>query len=48
LPLNRLSPAHMEKVMGVLKRFNGVVSLEVFSAPALNASMVHLLSQWHR
>ena len=48
LPLNRLSPAHMEKVMGVLKRFNGVVSLEVFSAPALNASMAHLLSQWHR
>lgn len=48
LPLNRLSPAHMETVMRVLKRFSGVVSLEVFSAPALNASMAHLLDQWFR
>ncbi len=48
LPLNRLTPAHMEKVMRVLKRFSGVVSLEVFSAPALNASMAHLFDQWFR
>lgn len=46
LPLNRLSPSHMEKVMGVLKRFRGVVSLELFSFEALNASMKHLLDQW--
>ena len=46
LPLNRLSPAHMQKVMGVLNRFSGVVSLELFSFEALNASLKHLLDHW--
>ncbi len=46
LPLNRLAPAHMTKAMNLLQRFGGVVSLEVYSVAALNASMQHLLHQW--
>ena len=46
LPLNRLSPAQMQTVLGVLDRFSGVVSLELFSFEALNASLKHLLDQW--
>jgi sugar phosphate isomerase/epimerase len=48
LPLDRLSSARMVRVIEILKQFSGVVSLEVFSAPALNASMTHLLDQWFR
>jgi sugar phosphate isomerase/epimerase len=46
LPLNRLSPAQMQTVLGVLDRFSGVVSLELFSLEALNTSLRHLLDQW--
>ena len=46
LSLDRLTAAHMVRVMDLLKRFSGVVSLEVFSFQALNASMAHLLDQW--
>jgi len=45
LSLGRLSTARMDAVMGVLNQFTGVVSLEVFSFQALNASMKHLLRQ---
>jgi sugar phosphate isomerase/epimerase len=45
LPLDRLSPAQMGTVMDVLKGFTGVVSLELFSFEALNASIKHLLDQ---
>lgn len=48
LPLDRLSPDRMVKVLEILQQFSGVVSLEVFSFQALNTSMAHLLSQWHR
>lgn len=47
LPLNRLTTARMLKVTDVLKRFSGVVSLEVFSFQALSASMAHLLDHWN-
>ena len=47
LPLDRLTTSRMVKVVDVLKRFSGVVSLEVFSFRALNASMTHLLNQWN-
>ena len=46
LPLDRIAAAHMVRVMDILKRFSGVVSLEVFSFQALNASMANLLDQW--
>lgn len=47
LPLNRLSEKRMAEVIDVLEGFSGVVSLEVFSFQALNASMGHLLDQWN-
>jgi adenosylcobalamin phosphodiesterase len=46
LPLDRLSDALMIKVRDLLKRFSGVVSLEVFSFDALNASLKHLRHEW--
>jgi sugar phosphate isomerase/epimerase len=46
LPLDRLSAARMIRVLDLLNRFNGVVSLEVFSFEALNASLSHLLDRW--
>ena len=46
LPLNRLSDQQMYTVLEILRPFAGVVSLEVYSHPALNASMTHLLDQW--
>jgi len=48
LPLDRLSSGQMIRVMDILKQFSGVTSLELFSFKALNSSMSHLLSQWHR
>lgn len=46
LPLDRLSDALMIEVLDLLKRFRGVVSLEVFSFDALNASIKHLRHEW--
>lgn len=46
LPLDRLSPELMTRVMAVLPRFSGVVSLEVFSVAALQTSLLHLLTVW--
>jgi len=45
LPLDRLSPAHMSAVLTLLNRFSGVVSLEVYSVDALNASIAHLMRE---
>lgn len=45
LPLNRLSQLHMHRVLDILRTFSGVVSLEVYSQPALDASLAHLLDQ---
>lgn len=47
LPLNRLSKENSEMVMGILKRFNGVVSLEVFSYNYLKDSLPFLEKLWH-
>lgn len=46
LPLNRLSKEKSEIVMGILKRFNGVVSLEVFSYNHLKDSLPFLEKLW--
>jgi sugar phosphate isomerase/epimerase len=48
LPLDRLSSDRMVKVMEILRQFNGVISLEVFSFQALNTSMAHLRDGWFR
>lgn len=48
LALDRLAPAPLVRVMDILNRFSGVVSLEVFSFQGLNASMAHLLDLWFR
>lgn len=42
LVLNRLSKAHRDLVRGILKRFTGVVSLEVFSYEHLAESLIFL------
>lgn len=46
LSLDRLPAARMTMVVDILRRFAGVVSLEVFSLGALNPSMAHLLHRW--
>ncbi len=48
LPLDRLSPTRMAKVLEISRQFRGVISLEVFSFQALKASMAVLLDQWLR
>ncbi len=48
LPLDRLSSDRMVKVVEILRQFSGVISLEVFSFQALNASMAVLLDQWFK
>jgi len=47
LPLNRLSTEKSKIVMGILKRFKGVVSLEVFSYPHLKDSLPFLEKLWN-
>ena len=46
--LDYLSKAKMDAVMGILKRFTGVVSLEVFSFNHLNTSLKFLEKYWQR
>jgi len=46
LPLDRLSKKKSDIVMGILKRFNGVVSLEVFSYDHLKDSLTYLEKLW--
>lgn len=46
LPLDRLSKKDMASVMGVLRRFTGVLSLEVFSYSHLRASLKYLEACW--
>ena len=46
LPLNRLSKERSKVVRRILKRFTGVVSLEVFSYPHLKDSLPFLEELW--
>jgi len=48
LPLDRLSDQNMAAVVGLLKRFGGVVVVENYSQPALNASLAVLADHWPR
>jgi len=47
LSLDRLSKEKLVIVMEILKRFNGVVSLEVFSYPHLKDSLTFLEKLWY-
>ncbi|MDL2124177.1 MAG: TIM barrel protein [Deltaproteobacteria bacterium] len=44
--LNRLSLEQMDQIIGILKRYYGVVSLEVFSFDNLNSSLTFLEKYW--
>jgi sugar phosphate isomerase/epimerase len=44
--LNRLSLEQMDQIIGILKRYYGVVSLEVFSFENLSASLTFLEKHW--
>jgi sugar phosphate isomerase/epimerase len=44
--LNRLSLEQMDQIIGILKRYYGVVSLEVFSCENLSTSLTFLEEQW--
>lgn len=46
--LGSLSKTRIDAVMGILKRFTGVVSLEVFSFNRLNTSLKFLEKYWQR
>jgi sugar phosphate isomerase/epimerase len=46
--VSRLSPELIETVLGVLMRFSGVVSLEVFSYDDLISSLQFLENHWER
>ncbi|MEE8399755.1 MAG: cobamide remodeling phosphodiesterase CbiR, partial [Desulfobacterales bacterium] len=47
LPLDRLSKADFDPVLQLLEDYSGIVSLEVFSYPALIASLNHLENACH-
>ncbi|MCK5509637.1 MAG: sugar phosphate isomerase/epimerase [Desulfobacterales bacterium] len=44
--LNKLPLEHMDQVIGILKRYYGVVSLEVFSFENLSTSLTFLEKHW--
>ncbi|MDL1968543.1 MAG: sugar phosphate isomerase/epimerase [Deltaproteobacteria bacterium] len=44
--LNKLSSEQMDQIIGILKRYYGVVSLEVFSFDNLNTSLTFLKKYW--
>ena len=44
--LNRLPLEHMDQIIGILKRYYGVVSLEVFSFENLSTSLTFLEKHW--
>ncbi len=44
--LNRLSLEQMDQIIGILKRYYGVVSLEIFSFENLNSSLAFLEKYW--
>lgn len=46
LPLNRLDDLRMRLVVDALRRFSGVVCLEVYSRSGLDASLKHLENRW--
>jgi len=45
--LNRLAPEFIDPVLGILKKFKGSVSLEVFSFDSLDASLKFVERQWN-
>jgi sugar phosphate isomerase/epimerase len=47
ITLERLSDKLFERVLQVLSKFSGVVSLEVFSFENLDSSLKYLESRWH-
>lgn len=47
-PLDLLSKSNLKTILEMLKRFKGVVSIEVFSYDHLNASLKHLESVWEK
>jgi sugar phosphate isomerase/epimerase len=46
--LDRLSDTLTSTVLRILKRFTGVVSLEVFSFENLDASLKHIENHWEK
>jgi sugar phosphate isomerase/epimerase len=44
--LNKLSSEQMDQIIGILKKYYGVVSLEVFSFDHLNTSLTFLEKHW--
>ena len=47
-PLDLLSKSNLKTILNMLKRFKGVVSIEVFSYDHLNASLKYLESVWKK
>lgn len=47
LSLDRLPEQHLNPIIDILKRFTGIVSLEVFSYDRLNPSLLVLEMWWH-
>ena len=47
-PLDLLSKSNLKTILKMLKRFKGVVSIEVFSYDHLNASLKYLESVWKK
>ncbi len=48
LSLDHLDRRQMHTVLKLLQSFSGVVCLEVYSQPGLEASLAHLVDQWFR
>ena len=46
ISLNKLSLEQMDQIIGILKRYSGVVSLEVFSYENLSTSLTFLEKHW--
>ncbi len=46
ISLNRLPLEHIDPIIGILKKYYGVVSLEVFSFENLSTSLTFLEKQW--
>ena len=46
IPLNRLTLEQMNQIVGILKQYYGVVSLEVFSFDNLSTSLIFLEKHW--
>ncbi len=47
ISLDRMNPQNLHEVMGILERFKGIVSLEIFSFEDLTRSLT-VLKNWHK